>query len=264
MTYPFVNQDLFELIAVGAVFIALTILFIRKRSFRLFLIYATVLALQVGAVVVHRLFYMPVTIVLTSVISITMSVALVVAYQSSIRTAFFNLTRKKKADEGVRNLSDDDLRKAVEEIVRACQSMSKVRTGALIVIAPTSIPPYILETGTRLNGLISSPLIESIFNTKGPLHDGAIMVRSNRILAAGCFLPLSQKPNTNKSLGTRHRAGIGITEESDMITIICSEETGIISVAEKGELRRFITPDRLRDILYGIFNIAQVKKTRTI
>ena len=255
---------LLELIAVSLVFFILAIFFVRKRSFRLLIIYTFVLVLQVGVMFLNILFDMPITLFLVSLVSVFMVVALVVVYQSDIRAAFFNLSKRRSRVEGAKNLTDDDLRKAVDEIVRACQSMSKVRTGALIVIAPTSVPMHILETGTSLGALVSSPLIESIFNTKAPFHDGAIIVSGNKVLAAGCFLPLSQKPDTAKTLGTRHRAGLGITEESDMTTIICSEETGIISVAKKGELRRFITPDRLRDILHEIYSITQIKRMRNI
>ena len=156
------------------------------------------------------------------------------------------------------------MRHAVDEIIKACQTMSKARTGALIVIAPTAVAPHILETGVEMNALVSSQLLESIFNTRAPVHDGAVIVRGNRVLAAGCFLPLSQSQNVSKNLGTRHRAGIGITEESDMLTIIVSEETGIISIAKRGELRRFVTPDRLRDILHETLKISQPTRHRAL
>jgi diadenylate cyclase len=142
--------------------------------------------------------------------------------------------------------------------------MSKSRTGALIVIAPTAVANHILETGIELGATVSSALLEAIFNTRAPFHDGATVIKGNKVLAAGCFLPLSQSQTVSKSLGTRHRAGIGITEESDMLTIIVSEETGIISVARRGELRRFITPDRLRDILHETLKISTPAKYRSL
>ena len=157
-----------------------------------------------------------------------------------------------------------EIRKAVEEITRACQTMSKSRTGALIVIAPTVVAQHILDTGVELEAIVSASLLEAIFNTRAPFHDGAAIIKGNKVLAAGCFLPLSQSQTVAKNLGTRHRAGIGITEESDMLTIIVSEETGIISVAKHGELRRFVTPDRLRDILHETLKIAPQTKTRMI
>ena len=118
-----------------------------------------------------------------------------------------------------------------------------------MVIAPSKISHHIIESGIKMDALVSSQLLQSIFNTKAPIHDGAVIVKDNVILSAGCFLPLSSSETISKELGTRHRAGIGITEQTDNLSIIVSEETGIISVAKDGKLRRYINPERLSNIL---------------
>ena len=133
--------------------------------------------------------------------------------------------------------------------------MAKQDVGPIIIIDSSGdIHENILDTGTRLDAVLSAPLLESIFNTKAPLHDGAVIVRGNRIIAAGCFLTLTQR-NVNKEMGTRHRAAIGVTEETDVLSIVVSEETGIISVVKHGEIKRYMTMDKLNDeieMAYGI------------
>ena len=117
------------------------------------------------------------------------------------------------------------------------------------------MPSHILDSGTELDALVSSRLLESLFNTKAPLHDGAVVVKGNRTLSAGCFLALTQDTTVSKELGTRHRAAIGITEESDVLAIVVSEETGVISIASHGKIKRYMTPDKLYEqieIAYGI------------
>lgn len=239
--------------------------FVHKKSIKLMLVYSLAFLAYIGMIILYEFFDIPIASGITQLAVIFLVVALVVVYQNDFKTIFFNLTKSnEKGADSENKLSDEELRLAVDEIIRACQNMSKARTGALIVIAPTSVASHILETGTELGALVSSPLLESIFNTRAPFHDGAVIIKGNRVLAAGCFLPLSQSQAVAKNLGTRHRAGIGITEETDMLTIIVSEETGIISIAKHGELRRFITSDRLRDILHETFNIAQPMRRRSL
>ena len=159
--------------------------------------------------------------------------------------------------------SDEELNAAIADIVRAAQNMAKKDVGALIVITPEHIPVHIKESGTHLDAVVSCGLLESIFNTKAPLHDGAVLVRGNRIMAAGCFLPLTQSLEVDKELGTRHRAAIGVTETNNVLTIIVSEETGVISVAYRGELKRYYDAEMLADQLqefYGLKAIASVGK----
>ncbi len=175
----------------------------------------------------------------------------IIVYENDIKTLFARVRRFHWKSEQ-KNITDEEIRSSLKAIVTACQSLSKSRTGALIVIVREKIDNYIVESGVKLDAEISAPLLESIFNPKCPMHDGAVIIKDNRILTAGSFLPLTKSLDVDKSLGTRHRAGIGVTESevNDVISIIISEETGIISTARKGILRRYLTPERLFDMLY--------------
>lgn len=137
----------------------------------------------------------------------------------------------------------------IEEIVKACTEMAAKYTGALIVIERDTKIGEIINTGTQVDSQVSSELISNIFVPDTPLHDGALVIRDNRIKAAACFLPLTENPNLSKELGTRHRAALGITEVSDSIAVIVSEESGKISFALNGGLTRNLTPDTLRKAL---------------
>ena len=161
-------------------------------------------------------------------------------------------------------ITDDEIRSSIQAIVTACQTLAKSRTGALIVIVKNKIDQYILDSGVKLDAIVSAPLLESIFNTRCPMHDGAVIIKDNKILTAGSFLPLSKSDNISKDLGTRHRAGIGVTESegNDIISIIISEENGIISTATNGVLRRYLTPERLYDLLYDPYKTVIGERKR--
>lgn len=139
-------------------------------------------------------------------------------------------------------------RQQIDNLVDACVSMGKSKTGALIVIAGNSELGEQIQSGESLNAKISSSLIRTIFFKNSPLHDGAIIIKGNKIAAAACILPLTQK-ELDKALGLRHRAAIGITENSDALTIVVSEERGSISVSHKGEIKRRISKETLIEIL---------------
>ena len=128
----------------------------------------------------------------------------------------------------------------IRSYCRATEELSKNKTGAIMVLErQTGLNEYI-ETGVKIGGFISGELIVNIFVPNTPLHDGAVIIRSDKIMAAGCYLPLTENPNLSKELGTRHRAALGVTEQSDAIAIIVSEETGVISVAREGKLSRYL------------------------
>jgi diadenylate cyclase len=137
----------------------------------------------------------------------------------------------------------------LSEIEDAVVSLSRRGLGAIIVLERNTGLRGVSETGTIIDATLSSELIETIFTPPSPLHDGAVIVRGNQILAAGCILPLSQNPNLERSLGTRHRAAVGLTEESDALCLVVSEETRSISLAERGNLIRNIDPNSLKGIL---------------
>lgn len=138
----------------------------------------------------------------------------------------------------------------IEAIIKALQNMSKNDVGALIVLSNGNLPKQILESGTMLDADISQQLIEGVFFPKAPLHDGALVIEDHRLLAAGCFLPLTQNNEKYpKDLGTRHRAGIGITEVTNVTALIVSEETGIISIVKQGKITRYADYNMLRAVL---------------
>ena len=145
--------------------------------------------------------------------------------------------------------SREEVERYVSEIIKALQNLSKDNIGALIILSSDNILAQVLESGVALDAKISSQLIEGIFFPKAPLHDGAMIVNNYKIQAAGCFLPLTQNVNIPKELGTRHRAGIGITETSNVIALIVSEETGIITIAQRGKISRYADYDLLKRTL---------------
>jgi len=139
--------------------------------------------------------------------------------------------------------------KMIGELARASDDLAKTKTGALIVVERETRIGEIVATGTVLDADISAELLENIFVPNTPLHDGAVVIREGKILAAGCFLPLSQNPNLSKELGTRHRAGLGISEESDSVVVVVSEETGRISLAIDGDLTVGLSNESLVKLL---------------
>ncbi|MBQ9709902.1 MAG: diadenylate cyclase [Clostridia bacterium] len=176
--------------------------------------------------------------------------ALIIMFSTEIKRMIWNMS-KKNVDTKNPELSKDknSTRESINEIIKALQNMSKNDIGALIILASAPMPNSILESGVYMDCKISSALIESVFFPKTPLHDGAMVIKGNKILSAGCFLPLSQEVNLPKDLGTRHRAGIGITETIDVTAIIVSEETGVISIANGGKIKRYADSEMLRQTL---------------
>lgn len=181
-------------------------------------------------------------------------IALVIIFQPELRRALEQLGRKKilfglfRFNDG-REKGERFSSKTAEEIVRACFDMGAAYTGALIVIEQDMVLEEYEKTGIAVDGLVTSQLLINIFEHNTPLHDGAVIIRGDRIVAATCYLPLSDNNSLNKALGTRHRAGVGISEVTDSMTIIVSEETGRVSVAVGGELIHDIDADSLRNKL---------------
>lgn len=170
--------------------------------------------------------------------------ALVVVFQPELRQALVRLGESRVFQRGAKAASD---RAAVtDELVSAAERLSKRGLGAIILVERRIGISGFAETGVKLEALVSAPLLVSIFDKDTPLHDGAVIVRGRRILAAACLLPLTDNPNLSLQMGTRHRAGIGATEENDAVAIIVSEETKRISLAFQGRIEENLTPDGLR------------------
>ena len=186
-------------------------------------------------------------------------IALVIVFQPELRKALEQLGQKNIITDilGLDNSKEkEDVfnDRTADAIVKACVEMSKVKTGALIVIE-NNVPLGEYErTGINLDAQISSQLLLNIFEHNTPLHDGAIIVRGNRIVSATCYLPLSDNMTLSKDLGTRHRAAVGISEVSDAMTVVVSEETGAISITQYSEIRRNVTAEELRKQLAALQN----------
>ena len=185
--------------------------------------------------------------------------ALIVVLQPELRKALEELGKKNIISsvlpfDNSHRVNEEFSEKTINEITKACVEMGKVRTGALIVIEQkVSLRDY-ERTGIDVDGIVTSQLLINIFEHNTPLHDGAVIIQGNRVVSATCYLPLSDNLGLSKELGTRHRAGVGISEITDSLTIIVSEETGKISVAYEGELERDLDADSLRDRMYKILN----------
>lgn len=179
-------------------------------------------------------------------------VAILVVFQPELRRGLEFLGRSSSSFRSSRDIVI--VPKTVTEICDAVGSLARQKIGALIIIERQTGLNEIVETGTRVDGFVSSGLLINIFIPNTPLHDGAVIVKGERIVAASCFLPLSDSDNISKELGTRHRAGIGISEKSDCLSIMVSEETGSISVAEQGQISRYLDLETLETILNKIYN----------
>ena len=183
-------------------------------------------------------------------------VALIVLFQPELRRGLEYIGRGRIMGGRLSRLDKSKAKLITDEIVRACDSFSESRTGALIVIERDVTLGDIAETGTVINAEISTEMIGNIFYKGAPLHDGAVIIRDDRIYAAGCVLPLTASLDLNKELGTRHRAGIGITENSDAVVLIVSEET----VARGGRLTRFLDSKGLKKLLLNLYLAPEDEK----
>jgi len=176
---------------------------------------------------------------------------LIVLFQPELRRALEKLGSSGFQDIMLRKTDEDRVKtiSAIEAIVQACAQLSQNYIGALIIIERVTKIGDIVNTGTQMDAMLSSELLVNIFTPKTPLHDGAVIIRDNTIKAAACYLPLTQNAGLSRELGTRHRAALGITEVSDAIAVVVSEESGKISYAHSGGLTRNLTPDMLRKAL---------------
>ncbi|MDF2656886.1 MAG: hypothetical protein K0R19_3360 [Bacillota bacterium] len=180
-------------------------------------------------------------------------IALVIVFQPELRRALEYVGRSKFITPQFAQMDKERVKVLTAAIIKAVDYFSTNKIGALIIMERETTLNDIAETGTKVNAEISTELLGNLFYEGAPLHDGAVIVRGDRVLAAGCVLPLTQSKTLSKDLGTRHRAGIGITENSDAISIIVSEETGIISIAVDGKLSRFLDIKTVEKTLLNIY-----------
>lgn len=224
--------------------------------------------LVIGAfLLVAYIFKMNTILWIVSKLASALITAVIVIFQPELRKVVEQLGQKRimasiipfDVGKEVQERFND---RTINELIKACYDMGEAKTGALIVIEQTNHLDEFVRTGITVDAVLSSQLLINIFEHNTSLHDGAVVMRGNRIVAATCYLPLSDNMELSKQLGTRHRAGVGISEVSDSVTIIVSEETGQVSVAQDGVLVRDITSTQLRDILKKAQNKTIIDNNR--
>lgn len=186
-------------------------------------------------------------------------IVLVILFQPELRRI---LERMGSSLTTNRSVGGPTMETAIAQTVLACSEMSDSRTGALIIFERNVKLNTIMGTGTIVNADVSSELLKNMFFNKAPLHDGAVIIRDGRLAAAGCVLPLTQSTNLSKELGMRHRAGIGLSEQSDAVVVIVSEETGAISMAVDGMLKRHLSAPTLDKLLHGELIVEEERTSR--
>lgn len=181
--------------------------------------------------------------------------AVIIIFQPEIRKLLYSLGQNTTLD---RFFGRGNTVSVVEEVVTAVRNMSHSKTGALIVFARSSSLQDLVDVGVKLDARVKSELLETIFKRDTPLHDGAVVIRNNRIVAASCYLPISQNPNLSSVFGTRHRAAVGISESNNVFVIVVSEETGRISIAQNGNLTSGLSIQKLRAEMEELFGSSQM------
>ena len=182
------------------------------------------------------------------------ALVLIILFQPELRKALEKMGRGSWLVKGSHKKTDSgDNERIISEIIQTMVDLSRRQVGALIAFEQRTGLQDVIDTGTMVNAEISAPLLENIFEPNTPLHDGAVVIREDRIMAAACILPLTEASGVSRELGTRHRAGIGLSENTDAVVLIVSEQTGIMSVAKGGQLIRPMTVESLRKVLDDIF-----------
>jgi len=238
-------RDIVDIVVMSFVFYRLILIIRGTRAEQLvkglfLLLLAMVLSDQAGFDTLHW--------VLRQVMTVGL-IAIPIVFQPELRRALEHLGRGKIFKSSFWNLNNQELDNMLDELNKALPVLVKKRMGALIVIERSTGLKEWIDTGIPVEGVVTAELLVNIFFPRSPLHDGAVIIQGNQIVAAGCYLPLTEEPNLGKELGTRHRAGIGISEQSDAVAIIVSEETGIISIAHDGVLTRYLDEKKLRALL---------------
>ena len=238
-------SDILDILIVAALIFTL-IRFIRRTNANK--VANGILLLVIAMWLASSLNLMVTTFILRQVFNIGI-LAVVVLFQPEIRRALEKVGSSRLFNLLGREWGGQALDHVIVETVYACEDMSRSRTGALIVFERDNRLNEALSSGTPVDAFVSTELLKNIFFNKSPLHDGAVIIKDGRLAAAGCMLPLSTNPNLSRELGMRHRAGIGVSEVSDAVVVIVSEETGAISVAVDGLLKRHLTQDTFEAIL---------------
>ena len=238
-------RDLLDMAIVGFVFYKILTL---MKSTRAASLLKGVLVFLAALMLSYILQMRSITFIMRSLVSWGV-LALVILFQPEIRRILEEVGSRRFIAFFSRTEAGTAVEQAIDQTVLACTEMSQSRTGALIVFERENLLDDMVRSGTVLDAAVSSELLKNIFFVKAPMHDGAVIVRDGRVLGAGCMLPLSKNVNLSRDLGMRHRAGIGMSENADAVVVIVSEETGSISVAIGGMLKRHLKPETLANIL---------------
>lgn len=245
-------SDLLDVLLVAFVIYSAIKLIRETRAFQL----AKGVLLLAAIYLIVTLFEMQASEFILSFIFGNMLMILVVIFAPEIRHALESMGRSSVSIFNILNFKNKDetelqenIKSSINSVCRACTDMSDKQIGALIVFEKETLLGEISKTGTQLDAKVTTELIGNIFFPKAPMHDGAAVIKDGRVISAGCILPLTSNTQLSSELGTRHRAAIGMSESSDAIVVVVSEETGAISVAEKGHLKRNISVGDLREIL---------------
>ena len=218
-----------------------------------------------GSALLKGLFLLFVIVILSNILGLTSlnwlllavlqngALVLVILFQPELRKMLERMGRSRLITKNNRRNFEDDRETIVSEIVQTVVDLSRRRVGALIVFERQTGLQDVIETGTQLNAEISAPLLENIFEPNTPLHDGAVVIRDDQVMAAACILPLAEASGVSRELGTRHRAAIGISENTDAAVLVVSEETGIVSLATDGTLKRPFSVDEMKAFLNGLY-----------
>lgn len=234
-----------EILVLACGFYFLLLFFRETRSIKVFLGLLVVLLILI---VVTRIFHIYALNWLLRRLSVYLAMALLIIFQPEIRRALAEIGRQPFLAAPVES------RGYVDSIVEAVMLLAERRIGALIAIERTESTKAIQDTGVKLDARVNADLLATIFFPHTPLHDGGVIISESRIVAAGCLFPLCQRPELSRGLGTRHRAAMGLTEETDAIAIVVSEETGTVSISTRGRLSRDFDEDRLRKFLSGVLS----------
>ena len=251
LTHRLGFADVVDILIVAAILYEVMILMRRTRSSALIKGVVILLVVVAGSSLLGltSLNWLLTTILRNGVI------VLLILFQPEIRKALEKVGRSTLLSRGKRMAGgQDDQKRIIREVIQTATDLSKRKVGALICFERMTGLQEVIDTGTRIDGDISAPLLENIFEPNTPLHDGAVVIRGDKIAAAACILPLTEASGVSRELGTRHRAGIGLSENSDSEIIIVSEETGTISMARGGQLFRPLQEEELRMILEEIYN----------
>ena len=238
-------RDIVDIVIMSLIFHRLILIIRGTRAEQLVkglivLLIAMIISDQIGLDTIHWTLRQTMTVGL---------IAIPIVFQPELRRALEQLGRGKMFKSTYWNWSPQDFNTLLDELCKALPVLVKKRIGALIVIERSTGLKDWVETGIQVEGIVSAELLINIFFPRSPLHDGAVIIQGNQVVAAGCYLPLTEDPSLGKELGTRHRAGIGVSEHSDAVAIIVSEETGIISIAHDGVLTRYLDEKKIRVIL---------------